>query len=291
MKRRLLEFAIRISDWKNGGLDDAYFLGKERAEAMAGHLQRPIATSDQDVIPPFGGVVGAMVKLVQELEQMVAPYGWSCVWDAEDEAYGFQHIRTGTYSSVYPSLELLHYLDPPTAPSHSASTYRYSGSKSNYAARPSTLFTAAAKPLAPAQQSPLNVDSPNTPPSTSGGDLIPNVTTAASTAASKKKRRKPDEEGDPFSDQHIHPSRRAVLTNKGGTPQSSISTAGTSKPMPRKMASLLQKWNEKDLEASSQDEEHEDKEARNRRQSSSAITGANSQSLGHDWRDRRLHQR
>ncbi|KAF9951306.1 hypothetical protein BGZ70_001038 [Mortierella alpina] len=240
MKRRLLEFAIRISDWKNGGLDDAYFLGKERAEAMVGHLQAPIAASDQDVHPPFGGIVGAMVKLVQELEQMVAPHGWSCVWDAEDEAYGFQHIRT---------------------------------------------------PSAPSQQSPLEVESPNTPPLTSEGDLIPNVTTTASIAVSKKKKRKQDEEVDPFSDQHIHPSRRAVLTSKGGTPHSSISTAGASKTMPRKLASLLQKWNEKDQEENSEDEEHEDKEARNRRQSSSAITGANSQSLGNDWRDRRLHQR
>ncbi|KAF9575558.1 hypothetical protein EC968_002494 [Mortierella alpina] len=291
MKRRLLEFAIRIFDWKNGGLDDAYFLGKERAEAMAFRLQGPIAESDQDIFPPFGGVVGAMVKLLQELEQMVAPYGWSCVWDAEDEAYGFQHSRTGTYSSVYPSLELLHFLDPPAAASHSLPTYRHNGSKSNYTARPSISFTSAAKPSAALQQSPVDVESPNTPPLTSGGDLIPNLTSSASTASTKKKKRKQDEDSDPFSDQHIHPSRRAVLTNKGGTPQSSTSAAGASKTMPRKMASLLQKWNEKDLEESSEDDDHEDKEARNRRPSSSAITGGNSQSLGNDWRERRLHQR
>ncbi|CAO3568263.1 unnamed protein product [Mortierella alpina] len=291
MKRRLLEFAIRISDWKNGGLNDAYFLGKERAEAMAGHLQAPFAASGKDVYPPFGGIVGAMVKFVQELEQMVAPHGWSCVWDAEDEAYGFQHIRTGTYSSVYPSLDLLHYMDPPAASSQSSATFRRNNSKFNYTARPSTLLTSAANPSASSLQSPLEAESPNTPPLISGGDPIPNVTTATSMAVSKKKKRKQDDEGDPFSDQHIHPSRRAVLASKGGTPHSSISTAGSSKIMPRKLASLLQKWNEKDLEESSEDEEHDDKEARNRRQSSSAITGANSQSLGNDWRDRRLHQR
>ena len=94
MKRRLLEFAIRIFDWKNKGLDDAYFLGTERAGAMAGHLQGSSAAQDHVDLPAFGGIVGAMVKLMYELEQMVAPHGWSCVWDADDEAYGFQHIRT-----------------------------------------------------------------------------------------------------------------------------------------------------------------------------------------------------
>ncbi|KAF9283804.1 hypothetical protein BGZ68_005093 [Mortierella alpina] len=289
MKRRLLEFAIRISDWKRGGLDDVYFLGKERAEAMAGHLQRPTSTSDQDALPPFGGIVGAMVKLMQELEQMIAPYGWSCVWDAEDEAYGFQHITTGTYSSVYPSLELLHYLDPPAAPSRSPSIFRHGNNKSSYATRPSTSFSSVVKPSVPSQESPL--DAVNTPPLTSGSDLTPNVMNMASPSASKKKKRKQDEEGDPFSDQNIHPSRRAALASRGGVPQSSVSAAGTSKTMPRKMASLLQKWNEKDLESSENEEESEDPEARNRRQSSSAITGANSQSLGNDWRDRRLNQR
>ncbi|KAF9191292.1 hypothetical protein BGZ51_007470 [Haplosporangium sp. Z 767] len=92
LQRRLLEFAIRIVDWEKGGLEETYFLGKERAEAILARHRSEITTDDP--LPPFGGIVGSMIKRLYELEQMATPYGWTPIWDAEDEAYGFQHIRT-----------------------------------------------------------------------------------------------------------------------------------------------------------------------------------------------------
>ncbi|KAI7824730.1 hypothetical protein BC939DRAFT_476696 [Gamsiella multidivaricata] len=90
LERRLLEFAIRIRDWEKGGLYEHYFLGKDRAGTVS------IAGSSSIVeLPPYGGVVGSMIKQLYELEQMAAPSGWTAVWDTEDEAYGFHHIRTG----------------------------------------------------------------------------------------------------------------------------------------------------------------------------------------------------
>ena len=89
-----------------------------------------------------------------------------------------------------------------------------------------------------------------------------------------------------FADQHIHPSRRAVL----GLSQSvASSSTSTSKTMPKKLASLLQKWNEKDKDPSD-DEEDENEEDCQEHEGAGAMSGANSQSLG-DWRERRLHNK
>jgi hypothetical protein len=63
--------------------------------------------------------------------------------------------------------------------------------------------------------------------------------------------------------------------------------------MPKKLANLLQKWSEKDKEESDEDEDEQEHEyqAGSRQElnaSSVPMTGANNQSLGGDWRDRRL---
>jgi len=95
LERRLLEFAIRIVDWEKGGLYEAYFLGKELADAVVAYQQQGgTMSSDSVELPSFGGVVGSMIKHLHHLEHMAAPLGWSPIWDADDEAYGFQHSRT-----------------------------------------------------------------------------------------------------------------------------------------------------------------------------------------------------
>lgn len=62
--------------------------------------------------------------------------------------------------------------------------------------------------------------------------------------------------------------------------------------MPKKLASLLQKWNEKDIEMSDdEDNDEDDGRDQGHQDLSNSRTGANSQSLGvgggGDWRDRR----
>lgn len=102
LERRLLEFAIRIVDWKKGGLEEAYFLGQDLADALAqevasgvdgGGTKEGVAAT----LPDFGGIVGSMIQYMFRLEQMATPNGWMAVWDAEDEAYGFQHVRTVSF--------------------------------------------------------------------------------------------------------------------------------------------------------------------------------------------------
>lgn len=101
LERRLLEFAIRIVDWTKGGLEEAYFLGQDLADALA--QEAAAATGDEGGstpegvvadLPDFGGIVGSMIQYMFRLEQMITPNGWMAVWDTEDEAYGFQHVRT-----------------------------------------------------------------------------------------------------------------------------------------------------------------------------------------------------
>lgn len=65
--------------------------------------------------------------------------------------------------------------------------------------------------------------------------------------------------------------------------------------MPKKLASLLQKWNEKDVEMSDDDDEDDEDDGRDQgyQDLGSSRTGANSQSLGvggGDWRERRQQQ-
>jgi hypothetical protein len=105
LERRLLEFAIRIVDWKKDGLEEAYFLGQDLADALdqeaaaaaaavtgveGGNTQEGLVAA----LPDFGGIVGSMIQYMFRLEQMVTPNAWMAVWDTEDEAYGFQHVRT-----------------------------------------------------------------------------------------------------------------------------------------------------------------------------------------------------
>lgn len=61
--------------------------------------------------------------------------------------------------------------------------------------------------------------------------------------------------------------------------------------MPKKLASLLQKWNEKDVDESDEDDEEDNSGRSSSDPRSAAFTGANSQSLGGDWRERRLNHR
>ncbi|KAG0278236.1 hypothetical protein BGZ95_004433 [Linnemannia exigua] len=348
LERRLLEFAIRIVDWTKGGMEEAYFLGPELADALAKEAAATCAmevdgSSREEVgreetaleLPDFGGIVGSMIQYMFRLEQMATPNGWMAVWDTQDEAYGFQHVRTGLYSPVYPSIELINTLDPPAAHVRvSPTTYKSNNSWNYYSST-----TLSSSPSTPTVTSPtvtmtapaLNPWAAPTATSATGatGTLSPSVgsdglaqspslstTNAAKQSPSetgpgttKKKKRKLEDSsasgttGDDRSlfDQSIHPSRRAALVKNGGVSPASSSTSSSggggkvsssssssSKVMPKKLASLLQKWNEKEAEVSDDEEDEENTEGRQQQhQQDSSRTGANSQSLGGDWRDRR----
>ncbi|KAF8986170.1 hypothetical protein BGZ46_008514 [Entomortierella lignicola] len=282
LERRLLEFATRIVDYEKGGLYESYFLGQGRADFIESH-KGVIGEAVSLELPSFGGIVGSMIKHMYELEQIVAPLGWAAVWDAEDEAYGFQHLRTGTYSPVFPSQELIHYLDPPTSrpPSSSMSPRN---NRSYFTTR--TAVTGGNSPSTTMKLSD-NSSQVNTSPQTN----IPKP------QSEKTKKRKTDaimadsvKEDITFMDPHIHPSRRAALTAKSGAGSLSSTAGLSSKPMPKKLASLLQKWSEKDLEESDEDDinNYQERQENNKLDSDvTSMTGSNAQSLGGDWRDRR----
>ncbi|KAK5808746.1 hypothetical protein F5H01DRAFT_382142 [Linnemannia elongata] len=345
LERRLLEFAIRVVDWKKGGLEEAYFLGEDLADALAqeaaagvdgGGTKEGVAAT----LPDFGGIVGSMIQYMFRLEQMATPNGWMAVWDTEDEAYGFQHVRTGLYSPVYPSMDLITTLDPPapTKSTHgriSPTTYKsnswnyHSSTKTSASSptthtAPTTTTTMTAPTLNPwatpetntTTSSPQSAGSDGTSSLAQSPSLINNVTKTSSSPSepafgtAKKKKRKLDDStstaasgGDDGSlfDQSIHPSRRAALVKIGGAnpgsstakaSSSSSSSSSSSKVMPKKLASLLQKWNEKDIEMSDdEDNDEDDGRDQGHQDLSNSRTGANSQSLGvgggGDWRDRR----
>ncbi|KAG0338600.1 hypothetical protein BG004_007159 [Podila humilis] len=355
LKRRLLEFAIRIKDWERGGLDPIYFLGHARAKA---HTTLVAAGQDQDGTiedapqqqvqqqqqqhsenqvenvehppPAFEGIVGSLVRYLSELEQLVTPQGWIAVWDMEDEAYGFTHLQTGTYSPVYPSRDLIEALGSESIqPEYSLSSsptriaYKSIHMRSYHTTQP----WITTKGIGQQQQQQISSSSP---PSSSLSPHIEimsaNTTTAATTTSQQPVKKKKRKLGDTTTDtggispvqqqqqlqqqQYIHHSRRAIFTPKvTSTSISSSANAGNSKVMPRKLANLLQKWNEKDIEESDDDDEDNDEVNQGRdnnshyASSSSAsattrpttmannMTGANSQSLGTDWRERRLNHR
>ncbi|KAF9438627.1 hypothetical protein BGZ76_006372 [Entomortierella beljakovae] len=269
LERRLLEFTTRIMDWEKGGLYDSYFLGQERATIIeAGYDPDEISSIEQ--LPQYDGVVGSMIKHMYKLEEMVVSPEWVAVWDAEDEAYGFQHLRTGTYSPVYPSEELIHQLDPP---SQATSLPVRSTSRSLYSSRSSRNY-ASGLPMGTTTVTPSPID-------------IQSSMDQSSTSKSmvKVKKRKTETTEDPdFMDPHIHPSRKAALTVKsGGSSQSS-------KTMPKKLANMLQKWSEKDMEVDDKEEEEEEETGQEMNLTSS-MTGSNSLSLGGDWRSRRMQPR
>ncbi|KAF9181748.1 hypothetical protein BGZ50_005348 [Haplosporangium sp. Z 11] len=115
MEDRLIEYAIRILDWEQGGLKPGYFLGEERAMAISKideessrikehALEDDEENDDQDdeddsdvtttQLPAFGGVVGEVLEYMHKVEQSAAPPGWKIVWNAKDTSYGFRHAAS-----------------------------------------------------------------------------------------------------------------------------------------------------------------------------------------------------
>ncbi|KAG0039030.1 hypothetical protein BGZ82_009934 [Podila clonocystis] len=104
LEARLIEFAIRILDWEQGGLNAAYFLGPARAVNVAGRevgdgvegvdRDEKLQDKDGEFPPPYGGVVGETLQHLYDLESTAAPPYWKLVWNAEEEAYSFHHIAT-----------------------------------------------------------------------------------------------------------------------------------------------------------------------------------------------------
>ncbi|KAF9425061.1 hypothetical protein BGZ94_007875 [Podila epigama] len=300
LKRRLVEFNIRIKDWEKGGLDSEYFLGNEMAHMpSAGQdgFESLLAQGMEETLQSFGGIVGSMVKYMCELEQSVSPSGWKAIWDADDDAYGFRHVHSGTISPVYPSQELLQRL----------ATQEHSLSTSTTLARPNqrnisihtTTSISRSPSLSPSSTvRPVHLSTHNNPQV----DFITStpISSKASTSRTvvpvKRKSQKSEEhtgDMDAGIDQHVHQSRRSIFTQKT-TPAGSSSSSGGTKVMPKKLATLLQKWQEKDISESDEEDDDAGKEssypARDSRPPPT-MTGANSQSLGSDWRERRLNQR
>ncbi|KAG0015280.1 hypothetical protein BGZ81_011773 [Podila clonocystis] len=122
LEARLIEFAIRILDWEQGGLNAVYFLGPARAVYVAGRedgdgsesvdRDEKVQDKDEEFPPPYGGVVGETLQHLYELELTAAPPYWKLVWNAEEEAYSFHHTATGTVSEEYPPQDVLDRLDP-----------------------------------------------------------------------------------------------------------------------------------------------------------------------------------
>ncbi|KAF9984539.1 hypothetical protein BGZ75_003892 [Mortierella antarctica] len=132
LEDRLIEFAIRILDWDQGGMKPAYFMGEERAQFLShqetkgkskgwDRSQSHSASSDgseddsendcqvEDTAvmdpPPYGGVVAEMLELMRKTEQAAAPDGWEVVWDAITSSYRFRDWEKRTLSTIYPSGE------------------------------------------------------------------------------------------------------------------------------------------------------------------------------------------
>ncbi|ORZ13800.1 hypothetical protein BCR41DRAFT_355012, partial [Lobosporangium transversale] len=137
MENRLIEFAIRILDWEQGGMKPEYFVGEDRAKYMA---QKTANDSKMDVDsdddededhaegvskgksteitnpPPYGGIVGEMLEYMYTIEKAAAPPKWKVVWNATENTYTYKHVATATYTKTYPSIELIHQLDSLNSP-------------------------------------------------------------------------------------------------------------------------------------------------------------------------------
>ncbi|KAK3842783.1 MAG: hypothetical protein J3R72DRAFT_126748 [Linnemannia gamsii] len=159
VESRLIEFAIRMLDWEQGGLKQGYFLGEDRAKAVIAKKELLERTEESKVrqagsgssergsddgededegyedekrrddqfagsggLPPYGGVVGEMIDFMHAIEQIAPPNHWTIVWSVKDLSYMFRHTATGTESEEYPSTELQSRLDPPSSTSTSAAT-------------------------------------------------------------------------------------------------------------------------------------------------------------------------
>ncbi|KAF9355290.1 hypothetical protein BGX26_006770 [Mortierella sp. AD094] len=130
IEARLIQFAIRILDWEQGGMKPEYFLGEERAlaegeknaaENTLDHKDSSDSAGEEDdgdeestsIMPPYGGVVGEMLERMAAIEQTAAPSGWRVTWEPKECAYRFKHITTATFSATYPSAELIKQFDTP----------------------------------------------------------------------------------------------------------------------------------------------------------------------------------
>ncbi|KAG0290383.1 hypothetical protein BGZ96_006139 [Linnemannia gamsii] len=136
VENRLIEFAIRLLDWEQGGLKPVYFLGQERAnkeQRLKGDKKKKTtkekeeeegsgdSSSDDDeeeeetMLPGYGGVVGEMVEYMHSVEKIAPPDDhWSIVWSLKELSYSFLHPTTGTKSDEFPSTELRNRLNPPS---------------------------------------------------------------------------------------------------------------------------------------------------------------------------------
>ncbi|KAF9999763.1 hypothetical protein BGZ65_004932, partial [Modicella reniformis] len=122
IENRLIEFAIRILDWEQGGMKPAYFMGEARAlaETQRETAKKTLESSDADeldeeekekveeeeeededihqdqdlLLPPYAGIVGEMLEHMHTVEQSAAPAGWKIVWSPKDGAYRFRHVAT-----------------------------------------------------------------------------------------------------------------------------------------------------------------------------------------------------
>ncbi|KAF9154428.1 hypothetical protein BG015_000977 [Linnemannia schmuckeri] len=139
VENRLIEFAIRLLDWEQGGLKHVYFLGEERASRELESRRRKEEeekkvsgeSSDDDEedesesgagrggsLPRYGGVVGEMIEFMYAVEKIAPPDDhWSVVWSLKELSYGFCHPATGMQSEEYPSTELRNRLNPPSSSS------------------------------------------------------------------------------------------------------------------------------------------------------------------------------
>lgn len=120
LEKALIKFAIRILDWEKNGLRASYFLGEQRSEALDRRKQLTAQNNDGDgsmdedmendetssqnvnnvngsgtgELPPYSGVVGSMLETMIKVEQEAAPTGWKVIWDPQEDAYRFFHLRT-----------------------------------------------------------------------------------------------------------------------------------------------------------------------------------------------------
>jgi len=120
LEKALVKFAIRILDWEKNGLKSSYFLGEQRSKALDRRKQLTSQDDDGDSsmdedmdndeasnqdtnnkdnkgtgeLPPYSGVVGSMLETMIRVEQEAAPTGWKVIWDPQEDAYRFFHLRT-----------------------------------------------------------------------------------------------------------------------------------------------------------------------------------------------------
>ncbi|KAF9546282.1 hypothetical protein EC957_009895 [Mortierella hygrophila] len=130
VENRLIEFAIRLLDWEQGGLKPVYFLGEERAirelesrrrdeeRSGEGGIDDEVDLQGGSSLPRYSGVVGEMIEFMHTIEK-IAPSDdhWTVVWNRKELSYGFFHPATGTKSEESPSTELRNRLNPPSTTS------------------------------------------------------------------------------------------------------------------------------------------------------------------------------